>query len=157
MTLYIGQQHPITVYRTGFWVCVVLVLSVIRCSCYYFLDILLFHHDFHHDNCDYHWEFYGHSLFYELHFRLSLLKQFWFCKCTTPWMFPPLDILLEYWIEHVTFGFLHVMFTFPTRIFQRGVPGFATDCPCGGWCRGLTCLLYVGPFFGNLVKMIVGL
>ena len=28
-TLFIGQQHPITVYRTGFWVCVVLVLSVI--------------------------------------------------------------------------------------------------------------------------------
>ena len=28
-TLFISQQHPITVYRTGFWVCVVLVLSVI--------------------------------------------------------------------------------------------------------------------------------
>ena len=28
-TLFIGQQHPITVYRTGFWVCVVLVLSVV--------------------------------------------------------------------------------------------------------------------------------
>ena len=28
--------------------------------------------------------------------------------------------------------------------------GFATDCPCGVWCRGLTtCLLYVGPLFGN--------
>ena len=26
----------------------------------------------------------------------------------------------------------------PTRIFYRGVPGFATDCPCGVWCRGLT-------------------
>ena len=31
-TLFIGQQHPITVYRTGFWVCVVLVLSVICVS-----------------------------------------------------------------------------------------------------------------------------
>ena len=31
-------------------------------------------------------------------------------------------------------------------------PGFATDCPCGVWCRGLTtCLLYVVPLFGNLV------
>ena len=28
-TTFIGQQHPITVYRTGFWVCVVLVLSFI--------------------------------------------------------------------------------------------------------------------------------
>ena len=30
----------------------------------------------------------------------------------------------------------------------RVVPGFATDCACGVWCRGLTtCLLYVGPLF----------
>ena len=69
-----------------------------------------------------------------------------------------LDILLEYWIEHVSFGLLYVMFTFPTRIFYRGVPDFATDCPCGVWCRGLTtCPLYVGPLFGNYSKMIVGL
>ena len=33
-------------------------------------------------------------------------------------MFLPLDILLEYWIERVTFGLLYVMFTFPTRIFN---------------------------------------
>ena len=73
-------------------------------------------------------------------------------------MLPPLDILLEYWIEHVSFGLLYVMFTFPTRIFYRGVPGFATDCPCGVWCRGLTtCLLYVGPILEILFKMIVGL
>ena len=32
-------------------------------------------------------------------------------------MFLPLDIFLEYWIEHVSFGPLYVMFTFPTRIF----------------------------------------
>ena len=87
-----------------------------------------------------------------LHFRFSLPRLLWFCKCTTPWMFPPLDILLEYWIEHVSFGLLYVMFTFPTRIFYRGVPGFASDCPCGVWCRGLTTyFLYVGPLFGNLV------
>ena len=137
---------PITVYRTVFWVCAVLVLSVIMCSYYCFLDIILFHHDFHHDSCDYHWDFYGHSLLFELHFRLSLPNQFWFCKCTTPWMFLPLGILLEYWIAHVSFGLLYVVFTFPTRIFYRVVPGFATDCPCSVWCCGLTtCLLYVGP------------
>ena len=67
-------------------------------------------------------------------------------------MFLPLDILLEYWIEHVSFGLLYVMFTFPIRIFYGIVPGFATDCPCGVWCRGLTnCPLYVDPLFGNLV------
>ena len=40
--LYIAQQHPITVYRTVFWVCVGLVLNVIRCSFYYFLDEFYF-------------------------------------------------------------------------------------------------------------------
>ena len=43
-----------------------------------------------------------------------------------------------------------VRFMFPYRIFYRGVLGFATDSPCGVGCRGLTtCLLYVGPLFGN--------
>ena len=70
----------------------------------------------------------------------------WFCKCTPPWMFLPLDIPSEYRPEHVTFGLVCVIFKFPSRIFCRRVPGFATDCPCGVWCRGLTtCLLYVGP------------
>ena len=36
--------------------------------------------------------------------------------CATPWVFSPLNILLEYWIEHVTFGLLYVVFTFPTGI-----------------------------------------
>ena len=67
-------------------------------------------------------------------------------QCTPPWMFLPLDIPSEYRPEHVTFGLLCVIFKFPSRIFCRRVPGFATDCPCGVWCRGLTtCLLYVGP------------
>ena len=64
----------------------------------------------------------------------------------------PLDILLEHWIEHVTFGLLCVMFKFSTRLFYGGVPGFPTDCSCGVWCCGLTTrLLYVVPLFGNLV------
>ena len=34
--------------------------------------------------------------------------------------------------------------------FVIWVSGFATDCPCGIWCHGLTtCLLHVGPHFGN--------
>ena len=68
MTLYIGQQHPITVYRTVFGVCVVLVLSVISCSCYYFLDRILFHHHFHHDSFDYYWDFDGYSLLFNCTF-----------------------------------------------------------------------------------------
>ena len=50
----------------------------------------------------------------------------WFCKCTPPWMFLPLDIPSEYRPEHVTFGLLCVIFKFPSRIFCRRVPGFAT-------------------------------
>ena len=62
------------------------------------------------------------------------------------------QVIIEMLKMHVSFGLLYIMFTFPTRIFYRGVPGFETDCPFGVWCRGLTtCPLYVGPFFGNLV------
>ena len=44
MTLYIGQQHPITVYRIVSWVCVVLVLSahvIISLIEFYFIKILI--------------------------------------------------------------------------------------------------------------------
>ena len=54
--------------------------------------------------------------------------------------------LLEYWINMLP----SCHFTFPCRIFCRGFSGFATDCPCGVWCRVLTtCLLHLGPLFGN--------
>ena len=46
--------------RTGFSVYIVLVLNVIRYSCHYLLDRIIFHHDFHIESCDYHWDFYGH-------------------------------------------------------------------------------------------------
>ena len=52
-----AAPHHRIAYRIGFWMCVVLVLNVIRCSCHYFLDRILFHHDFHHDSCDYHCDF----------------------------------------------------------------------------------------------------
>ena len=66
-------------------------------------------------------------------------------------MFPPLDIPYENWLEHGTFGRLDVMSRFSTRIFYRGVLGFATEYPYGLWGHGLTtCLLYVGPFFKSI-------
>ena len=52
-----AAPHHRIAYRTGFWMCVVIVLNVIRYPCHYFLDRILFHHDFHHDSCDYHWYF----------------------------------------------------------------------------------------------------
>ena len=67
-------------------------------------------------------------------------------------MFMPRHILFQDWIEDFTFGLLYVISRFSTRIFYRCVPGFATDGPCGVWCRGFTtCLLYVDPYFRNLV------
>ena len=38
--------------------------------------------------------------------------------------------------------------SYSTWIFCRGVSGFATDCPCDVWCRGLTTSLlnFVPPF-----------
>ena len=45
-------------------------------------------------------------------------------------------------------GPLYVTSSYSTWIFCKGVSGFASDCPCGVWCRELTtCLLHVGPPF----------
>ena len=105
---------------------------------------------FHHDTCNYHWEFYGHHHF--LSYTLGFIYQSSSGSANTqlPGCFRPWAVSL---IEHATFVLLYAMFIFPTRIFYRGVPGFVTDCRCGFWCRGLTtCLLCVGPLFGNLVQ-----
>ena len=73
-----------------------------------------------------------------------------FYNPSPPRMFLSLDLLLEYRIQHGAIGPLYVTSSYPTWIFCRGVSGFATDCPCDVWCRGLTtCLLHVGPPFGN--------
>ena len=44
----------------------------------------------------------------------------WFCKCTPPWMFLPLDIPSEYRPEHVTFGLLCVIFKFGHLGYSAG-------------------------------------
>ena len=73
------------------------------------------------------------------------------------WIFFPLDFL-EYLIEHVSIGIFYIKCIFSIRIFYRGVPGLATDCSCGVWCRGFTtCLLYVCSRFGNKFWMTDGL
>ena len=70
--------------------------------------------------------------------------------CVCPWMFLSLDLLSEYRIQHGAIGPLYVTSSYSTWIFCRGVSGFATDCSCDVWCRGLTTgLLHVGPPFGN--------
>ena len=73
-----------------------------------------------------------------------------FYNPSTPRMFLSLDLLSEYRIQHGAIGPLNVTSSYSTWIFCMGVSGFATDCPCDVWCRGLTtCLLHVGPPFGN--------
>ena len=74
-----------------------------------------------------------------------------FYNPSPPRMFLSLD-LREYQIQHGANGPLYVTSSCSTWIFCRGVSGFATDCPCGVWCRGLTtCFLHVGPPFGNRI------
>ena len=120
--LYIGQQYLITVYRTGFGVCAVLVLSVIRCSCYYFLDRIIFHHDFHHASCDYHLDFYGHSLLLNYILGFLYLSSYgsanaqlpgWFC----PWTFP-LNIGLNMLPLDSFMSCLHSLLGYSTGEFQ---------------------------------------
>ena len=73
-----------------------------------------------------------------------------FYNPSPPRMFLSLDVLCENRIQHGANGPLYVTSSYSTWIFCRGVSGFATDCLCGVWCRGLTtCLLHVGPPFGN--------
>ena len=50
---------------------------------------------------------------------------------SSPGMFPPVALPLEYWIEHVTIGVPHIKLIFSTGIFYKGAPGYTTDCPCG--------------------------
>ena len=157
MTLCIGQLHPITVYRIVlgcalFWcwvsLCAPFTLSLI--DLYFvmiFIVIIVTIIAI----------FIANILIFNYTFRFSVSKWIGFCECETLRIFPLLNTLLEYWIKHVTFGlFSHVYIN--TRIFYRGVPGFAIDCPCSVWCCALTtCLLYVGPIFRNLLLLIKGL
>ena len=73
-----------------------------------------------------------------------------FYNPSPPRMFLSLDLLSEYRIQHGVIGLLYVTSSYSIWIFCRGVSGYAIDCPCDVWCRGLTtCLLHVGPPFRN--------
>ena len=66
-------------------------------------------------------------------------------ECFCPW-----TCSSEYRPQHGAIGPLDVKSSYSTWMFCSGISGFATDCPCGVWCRGLTtCRLPVGPPFGN--------
>ena len=80
-----------------------------------------------------------------------------FYNPSPPRMFLSLDLLWEYRFQHGANRPLNVTSRYSTWIFCRGVSGFVTDCPCGVWCRGLTtCLLHIGPTFGNRILNKLG-
>ena len=128
-----GSRYHVTlytVYRTGFCVCIILVFCALKCS---FSNSFI--------------EFYFIVIVVTIVVILWPLFSFW-TTCFRPWTFP-LNVKLNMLPSDSFVSCLHL---FSTRIFYKWVPGFATDYPCGVWCRGLTtCLLYVGPPVGNLV------
>ena len=123
MALCIGQLHPITVYRTVVRVCAVLVLRIIICAP--FIISLI--------------EFYIIMMFImkvviiigifmailfisNYTFRLSVTKQFWFCKCETPRCFRPwtfsLNIGLDMLPSESFMSCLHSLLWYSTVEFQ---------------------------------------
>ena len=124
--------YNIYVYMLFYMSSVFFGLPIVSCS----LMVLVQYQD----GCDF-WHF------FKQHFDTRYLV---FYNPSPPWMFLSLDLLSEYWIQRGAIGPLYVTSNYPTWMFCRGVSGFATDCPCDVWCRGLTtCLLHVGPPFGN--------
>ena len=77
------------------------------------------------------------------------------CQCPNICMFMPIWVSLHGKVFRIT-GLLWGESTFDCCTQRVGNVAlssfFATDCPGGVWCRGLTtCPLSVGPLFGNLV------
>ena len=108
--LFLASVHGFT-YETSDFFYSVITCSYTKCFVHsYTVDVVF--------TLSY-WDFYDHSLLFELYFRLSVTKQFWFCKCTTPWMFPPLDSLLQYRIEHATLR-LHYVYLYSLLGYSTG-------------------------------------
>ena len=102
--------------------CVVLVLNVIKCSCHYFLDRILFHHDVHHDSCENHWDFM--TINYLLIFTLGFLCLSSFGTanaqlpgCFRPWTFS-LNIGLNMFSLDSFMSCLHSLLGYSTVEFQ---------------------------------------
>ena len=96
---------------------------------------------------DLYFSWYGMQIYF-FFIAIDINVLFCFCYRSHLGMFLPLDRLLEYYIEHVTIGLRYVKVMLLTRLFCRGVPGFALDCNCCVRCHGSPNRpLYVGPLF----------
>ena len=100
-----------------------LVLSVGRCSFYFFRDKIIIYHDFHHIG-DWYWDFYGHSLLFELHFRPFVTADAQLPVCFRPWTFS-LNCGLNMLPSDAFMSCLHSLLGY-SRLW---VPDFATDFP----------------------------
>ena len=153
MALYFGQQHPGTVYRTGVWVCVVLVLSVISCSCCYFLDFIMIFIMIVVTIIGIFM-----AINYFLNYTLGLL---YLNMVLVLQMHNSLDVsapghslwILD-WTCFLWTPLWHIYI--PYKDILQGVPGFATDCPCGVWCLGLTTwlLFFWSTFWKSSLKWL---
>ena len=119
-----AAPHNRIANRTGFSVYVVLVLNVIRYSCHYFLDRILFHHDFHHDSCDYHSLGFSWPLIYLLIYTLGFLyisnsgsANAHLPGCFCPWTFS-LNIGLNMFSLDSFMSCLHSLLGYATGEFQ---------------------------------------
>ena len=117
-----AAPHDCIANRTGFSVYVVLVLNVIRYSCHYFLDRIIFHHDFHHDSCEYHGIFMAinYLLIYTLGFLY--ISHYGFAnaqlpECFCPWTFS-LNIGLDMFPLDSFMSCLHSLLGYSTGEFQ---------------------------------------
>ena len=91
-------------------------------SCHFFLNGILFQHDFHHDSCDYHWDFYGHYLPFDLYFRLLYISNSGSANaqlpgCFCPWTFS-LNIGLNMFPLDSFMSCLHSLIGYSTGEFQ---------------------------------------
>ena len=133
--------------------CVVLVLNVIRCSCDYFLDRILFHHDFIMTVVTI------MGIFMAINYLLIYTLGFLYISnsgsgnaqlpgCFRPWTFS-LNIGLTMFPLDSFMSCLHYLLGYSTGEFQALQLIVLAAFSCR---ESTTCLLYVGPLFGNLVE-----
>ena len=80
-----------------------------------------------------------------------------FCISASQGCFCPQKVFSKNWLDRLTrTSFIIYLYTKLT-IISKGVPGLATDSPCGVWGRGwTTCLLYDDPLLGFRFWINVG-
>ena len=133
--------HQCIAYRTVFGVCVVLMLNVIRCSCHYFLDRIVFHHVLIMTVVTI------TGIFMAINYLLISMLGFLYISssgsanaqlpgCFRPWTLS-LNIGLTMFPFDSFMSCLHSLLGHSTGQFQA-LQLILCSYPCGVWCLGLT-------------------